>query len=72
MSEHPEGAGTSGQDGTASAVIHVVTVFVEWVAHVYAVTAASVHAGGQVGAIRHGMCHEWPLGRGGTTRQCGR
>jgi hypothetical protein len=53
--------GASGHDETALAVILVVTGFVFWVAHVYAETAASVHGGWQVGAIRRGMRHEWPL-----------
>ena len=53
--------GASGQDGTALALILVVTGFVLWVAHVYAEIAASVHGGWQVGAIRRGMRSEWPL-----------
>jgi hypothetical protein len=43
--------GASGQDGTALALILVVTGFVLRVAHMYPEIAASVHGGRQMGAI---------------------
>ena len=43
------------------ALLLIVSGVVFWFAHVYAVTVAAVHGGWQVGAIRAGLRHEWPV-----------
>ena len=43
------------------ALLLIVSGVVFWFAHVYAVTVAAVHGGWQVGAIRTGLRHEWPV-----------
>jgi hypothetical protein len=43
------------------ALLLVVSGVVFWFAHVYAATVAGVHGGWQVGALRAGLRHEWPV-----------
>jgi hypothetical protein len=43
------------------ALLLIVSGVVFWLAHVYAATVASVHGGWQVGAIKAGLRHEWPI-----------
>ena len=43
------------------ALLLIVSGVVFWFAHVYAVTVAGVHGGWQVGALRAGLRHEWPV-----------
>jgi len=54
------GSGDS-HGGWSLAIILLVTGFVFWLAHVYAETVASIHGGWHMGAIWHGLRHEWPL-----------
>jgi hypothetical protein len=49
------------QGGVALALILLVTGLVFWLAHVYAITVASVHGGWHMAALLQGMRHEWPL-----------
>jgi hypothetical protein len=43
------------------ALLLIVSGVVFWFAHVYAATVAGVHGGWQVGALRAGLRHEWPV-----------
>ncbi len=43
------------------ALLLIVSGVVFWLAHVYAATVAGVHGGWQVGALRAGLRHEWPV-----------
>lgn len=43
------------------ALLLVVSGVVFWFAHVYAETVAGVYGGWQVGAIKAGLRHEWPV-----------